>query len=185
MRVSNVVLCFLALAPMTTAGGCATGRPAPLLVDEQPGAAVPAVDWKKEVGDVLKPAGGLSATLNEKQRVYTVTVPRDDLTVAIDGMPVPVAAGLASTFHFYLCSCGKMSVLGEFIVADFEANDVVDALRAGAIVRVTSIGQIAIGDRPHLLSVRFHGEGEAPELAKRIKEAMRWTGEERMKPAKE
>src|SRR5205823_5149339 len=107
---------------------------------------------------------------------------RDDLEVKIDGMSVPTGAGIASTFHFYLCSCGKMSVLGEFILADYEANDVIDALRPGALIRITAVSPIAIGDRPHLLSVRFHGEGEAPALAKLIREAMGWTGEARMKP---
>ena len=141
-------------------------------------------DWKKEIGDIVAPATGLIADLNAKEQVYTITVPRTDVDLNIDGMRVPTAAGIASKFYFYRCDCGKMSVLGEFIVLDYEANDVIDALRAGAVIRVTAVNSIAIGDRPHLLSVRFHGEGEATPLAKLIKEALRWTGEERMKPAK-
>jgi hypothetical protein len=143
------------------------------------------VDWRKEIGEVLVPTGPIHATLLEKEQVYTVTIPRDDLDVKIEGMPVPTAAGIASTFHFYHCSCGKMSVLGEFIVADYEANDVIDALRAGATIRVTAVGSIAIGERPRLLSVRFHGEGEATPMAKLIRAAMDWTGEARMKPKKD
>jgi hypothetical protein len=144
----------------------------------------PPIDWKTEIGDLLQSPGGSIASLNEKERVYTITVPRADLDVKIDGMAVPTAAGIGSTFHFYQCSCGKMSVLGEFIVADYEANDVIDALRPGAMIRITAVGPIALGDHPKLLSVRFHGEGEATPLAKLIKEAMRWTGGERMKPSK-
>ena len=96
-------------------------------------------------------------------------------------MSVPTAAGIASTFHFYLCSCGKTSVLGEFIVVDYEANDVIDALHPGGIIRVTALSPFAIGDKPRVLSVRFHGEGDAASLAKLIKAALQWTGEARLK----
>ena len=144
----------------------------------------PNFDWKGEIGDILTSPTGLNAALNIPDQVYTVTVPRPDILLQIEGMSVPTAAGIASTFHFYRCTCGKMSLLGEFIVIDYEANDVIDALRAGAIIRITAVSPIAIGDQPRLLSVRFHGEGEASPLAKLVKEAMRWTGEQRMKPAK-
>src|SRR5947209_7142088 len=45
-------------------------------------AATQTVDWKKEVGDVL----GKQGVLNAKDQVYTVTVPRDDIELKIDGM---------------------------------------------------------------------------------------------------
>jgi hypothetical protein len=141
-------------------------------------AAPEQIDWNKDVAAVI----GKPGVLNAKDQVYTVAIPRTDIDLKIDGMSVPTAAGIASTFHFYLCSCGKTSVLGEFIVIDHEANDVIDALRAGALIRITGIGPIAIGDRPHLLSVRFHGEGDAQALSKLNRSAMQWTGEDRMKP---
>ena len=153
----------------------------PVAVMATPTNVDPSFDWKTQIGDLIAPPSGLNALLNVTDQVYTVTVPRGDLDVKIDGMSVPASAGLASTFHFYRCTCGKMSVLGEFIVIDYEANDVIDALRLGAIIRITAVSPIAIGDKPHLLSVRFHGEGEATPLAKLVKEAMRWTGEGRMK----
>ena len=153
----------------------------PVAVMATPTSVDPSFDWKTQIGDIIAPPSGLNALLNVADQVYTVTVPRGDIDVKIDGMSVPASAGLASTFHFYRCTCGKMSVLGEFIVIDYEANDVIDALRLGAIIRITAVSPIAIGDKPHLLSVRFHGEGEATPLAKLVKEAMRWTGEGRMK----
>src|SRR4051812_23241510 len=71
--------------------------------DDKPFApAAETVDWKKDVAGVL----GKPGTLNAKERVYTVTIPRDDIDLKIDGMSVPTAAGIASNFHFYLCSCG-------------------------------------------------------------------------------
>ena len=182
---------WLACAGMLIGSGCnrsiSTPRrlhvfaETPVAVMATPTNVDPSFDWKTQIGDLIAPPSGLNALLNVTDQVYTVTVPRGDLDVKIDGMSVPASAGLASTFHFYRCTCGKMSVLGEFIVIDYEANDVIDALRLGAIIRITAVSPIAIGDKPHLLSVRFHGEGEATPLAKLVKEAMRWTGEGRMK----
>ena len=38
-----------------------------------------------------------------------------------------------------------------------------------------------LGEKPRLTLIRFQGEGDADALAKSLKEALRWTGEERMK----
>jgi Domain of Unknown Function (DUF1259) len=190
----SVYAIVLLLMPLSLLGGligCGGGIRLPRgqsvgLADDAalPGASTvnTAFDWKKEIGDILDHTGAWQATLNEKEQVYTVTIPRTDLDLKIDGMPVPTSAGLASTIHFYRCSCGKMSVLGEFIAIDYEANDVIDALRPGNLIRVSGVCPIAIGDRPRLLVVRFQGEGEATPLGKLVREALRWTGEERMKP---
>jgi hypothetical protein len=189
--MANKRVSLLTSLLVTVALGCSARGPAIPAVSADPQLAAdaqpPAMDWKKEIGDVVVPpeVGTLSAVLNEKEQCYSITVPRPDLDVKIDGMPVPTSAGLASTFHFYHCTCGKMSVLGEFLVLDYEANDVIDALRAGNAIRITAVGAIAIGDRPRLLSVRFHGEGDATGLAKLVREALRWTGTERAKPAKQ
>lgn len=190
----TVLLKLRLLTPLllVAALGCTSHVPGARLLGDiaAPAAAKesppPAIDWKKEIGEAVVPpdVGMLHASLNEKEQVYTITVPREDLDVKIDGMPVPVSAGLASTFHFYRCTCGKMSVLGEVLAIDYEANDVIDALRGGNLIRIASVSPIAIGDRPRLLSVRFHGEGDAAALAKLVREALRWTGTERAKPTK-
>jgi hypothetical protein len=179
--VSLLVLFFIS----AMCAGCSNRYKSPqsLALMEAP-ATAPVFDWNGEIGKLLTPASGLHASLEPAAQVYTITVPRNDLNVSIDGMPVPTAAGIASTFRFYRCTCGKMSILGEFIVVDYEANDVIDALRPGNLIRITAVSPIAIGDKPKLLSVRFHGEGEPAPLATLIRQAMRWTGEERMKPAK-
>jgi hypothetical protein len=110
--------------------------------------------------------------------VYVVTVPRDDLTVLIDGMAVPPAAGLESTFWFYYCPCGKTSVVGQFCVLDHESNDVIDALRA-ARIEIASVGPMVLHARQAPLAIRFHAEGQPEPLAKAIREALRSTGKER------
>ena len=165
---------ILVLIPLLLASiGCTT-HTHPLLQTTAPAAST--YDWNAEIGSVFKMRGEL------KDDVYTITIPRNDLDVKIDGMSVPTAAGIFSTFRFYHCSCGKISVLGEFICEDFEANDVIETLHVGSVIRLAGMGPIALGDKPRLISIRFHGEGEGPDLAKRIQAGLRWTGEARSKP---
>ena len=68
-----------------------------------------------------------------KDGVYRVVVPRLDLEVTVEGNVVPASAGIESEFRFYRCPCGRINVVGQFVVADYEANDVIDSLRQGKI----------------------------------------------------
>jgi hypothetical protein len=114
--------------------------------------------------------------------VLTFTFPRADLDITLQGNDIPVAAGLASEFRFYRCPCGLLNVIGQFVVADYEANDVLDALRAGH-VEVALVGPFMLHERPRLLLIRFQGENKhGGALAKTLRTALSWTGEERMAP---
>ena len=120
-----------------------------------------------------------------KDGVYTVTFPRDDLEVEIEGNLVPPAAGIASEFRFYRCPCGRINVVGQFVVADYEANDVIDALRQppDARIEVASVGPLLVHERPRLTLVRFFGENKrGGALAGTLRTALSWTGKERMAP---
>jgi hypothetical protein len=112
---------------------------------------------------------------------YTITVPRDDLFVILDGNPVPVEAGLESRIHFYPGCCGKLGVLGQIAAMEHEMNDVIDALRA-ARIEVASVGPMLLHTRQAPMIVRFQGEGDAGDLAKAVRAALKWTGKERMAP---
>ena len=134
--------------------------------------SLPKPDWKA-VGEAVGVAGQL------KDNVYAVTILRDDLDVTIEGMSIPAAAGLAHRFNFFQCPCGKIILVGEFCVPEYETNDVIDSLRAGALLRVGSASNLFVGDRPKIMSVHFQGEGDGIQMAKLIKDALRWTGEAR------
>ena len=119
-----------------------------------------------------------------KGGVYGLVFLRDDLEVTVEGNAVPAAAGIASEFRFYRCECGRINVMGQFVVADYEANDVVDALREGQI-KVTSVGPLLLHEKPRLLLVRFFGENNSGgALARTLRAALSWTGKERMAPQK-
>jgi hypothetical protein len=132
----------------------------------------PASPWPK-LSEML----GLKG--EERGDVYTVTVPRTDLDVStVDIGPIPTAAGLESQFHFFMCPCGKTNVVGTFVVAEYESNDVIDSLRA-ARFHVLSIGAALYNEEPRILTLRFQGEGQAQDVANAIKDALNQTGEAR------
>ena len=133
----------------------------------------PAIDWHG-----LDATVGAAGVLHDE--VYTYTLPRADLDVAVNGMAVPAAAGIASQFHFFRCSCGKTRVVGQFCCADYEANDVVDAIRAGAMIDVAGMGPMFTGDRPRLTVIRFQGEGDGSALAKLLHDGLTWMGDARL-----
>jgi len=171
------------------AGGCA-GRAIPPATDaprpSRPAYAAAAADdadapeteaaaWKT-IASVLQRQG----TLHEN--VYTVVIPRDDLYVTVEEMYVPPAAGIESRFNFYHCSCGKTSVIGEFLVTDYEADDVLSTLVEKQFT-VASLAPFLLHEHPRLLSVHFKGEGKSAELAAALKEALSYTGKEREAPS--
>jgi len=120
-------------------------------------------------------------------KVCTITIPRDDLDVVnLDMGDIPVEAGLATTLHVFRCGCGKYYVIGDFIVTDYESNDVIDGLRAGQF-QIASVSPILLQERPRLLSIRCQGEGQIEDVTKTLKETFRWMGENRTKrnPIKE
>jgi hypothetical protein len=129
---------------------------------------------------------GLEKTFGRKGEVndgvYRLVTPRPDLFVTVNGMDVPTGAFLESDFRFWRCPCGKALLNGQFVVADYEANDVVNELQLGHL-EIASLGPMLLNERPRLLLIRFQGEGDAAQLAKTLKSALSYTGEARNKPA--
>jgi len=156
--------------------GCSASDPSPVATTGP--ATVPAVDaeWSR-VSQTLDRRGVADGD------VYTVIIPRDDLEVRIEGMEVPTAAGVQTTFWFYRCSCGKTAVVGQFVVTDYEANDVVYALQKENIV-VATVAPLLMYDKPRMMLIRFQAEGQPEFLARALKAALQWTGKDRMAPQK-
>ena len=111
--------------------------------------------------------------------IVSIILPRTDLEVGhVDLGEIPVDAGLSSSIYFFACPCGKMNVLGQLCVVDYEQNDVIDELRT-AHIKIASVGPMFLGARPQIMIIRFQGEGDAGKLAQALKKALSWTGEDR------
>ena len=156
--------------------------------DKSPAAAAPA-EKQLDPAHMKILADALGAKPGEtKGRVHTLTLPRDDLDVYTPEFgEIPHEAGLATTLRLWRCPCGKYYLLGDFRVADYESNDVLDALRAGGHVSIASVSPLLLQEKPRLLSIRIQGEGDIETLTKPLKEALRWMGANRSKknPIKE
>jgi hypothetical protein len=181
--ISTLFLGVLTLTTSLSLVGCALQPNSPQPTDvapPQPAGAPPATQPVETAWPAISKVLERPGVLHDS--VYTITVPRDDLEVGIEGMGVPIAAGIESIFHFYRCPCGKMNVVGQFVAADYEANDIIDALRQNATLKVASMSPFLLHEKPQLLLVRFQGEGDAVVMAGNLREALRWMGRERMAP---
>ena len=116
-----------------------------------------------------------------KDGVYRLVTPRSDLFVTMDGMDVPAGAFIESDFRFWRCPCGKLLVNGQFALADYEVNDVVDELHKGHL-HVVTIAPLLLHEHPRLLMVRFQAEGRTKAIAAALKSALSYTGDERNAP---
>jgi hypothetical protein len=144
--------------------------------DEAPAAPQPAAELWEQIAKDLGHAGEL------KDNVYTVTLLRTDMEIRHDDGDVDVPAALLKTeFQFYRCDCGKMNVVGQFCLFEYESNDVIDALRDGRM-KVVSVSPMFQGEHPRVTLVRFQGGGGSQRIAETLKNALQWTGEARMAP---
>jgi hypothetical protein len=143
---------------------------------EEDKAKLDSADMKK-LADAL---GAKGQTINNK--VFALWLPREDLDLrTLDFGEIPVEAGLSTSVKLWRCPCGKYYLVGEYVVTDFESNDVLDSLRQGNF-QIASVAPILVRERPRILSIRFQGEGDVDHIVKTLKEAQRWVGENRSKP---
>jgi hypothetical protein len=128
--------------------------------------------------DLVQATDALGGESTFSKGVLAIKLVRSDLWVQADMGDIPAEAGIASDFYFFRCSCGKDRVVGQFALADYEVNDVIDVLRSGQI-DVVSVSSMFTGDKPRMMALRFQGEGKAADLAKTLKAALGWVGEAR------
>src|SRR5882724_29092 len=69
---------------------------------------------------------GLKGKLNEKEGVYRVTFPRDDVKIVVDGWTMPPFMGLGTWAAFTETKNGAM-VMGDTVLFEDEVNPVMSA----------------------------------------------------------
>src|SRR5438105_3831741 len=80
------------------------------------GTARPALDTAK-----IDQLTGLKGKLNQKEGVYKVTFPRDDVKVTLDGWPMPPFMGLGTWAAFKETKTGAM-VMGDTVLFEDVVN---------------------------------------------------------------
>ena len=106
---------------------------------------------------------GLKGKMNEKEGVYKVTFPRDDVKIAVDGWTMPPFMGLGTWAAFTKTKSGAM-VMGDTVLFEDEVNPVMSiALDNG--LSVTALHNHFFFDQPKVYFMHIEGEGTAEQLA--------------------
>src|SRR2546428_9527631 len=70
---------------------------------------------------------GLKGKMNEKEGVYRVTFPRDDVKIVVDGWTMPPFMGLGTWAAFTESKMGGAMVMGDTVLFQDEVNPVMSA----------------------------------------------------------
>ena len=100
---------------------------------------------------------GLKGKMNEKEGVYKITVPRDDVKIAVDGWTMPPFMGLGTWAAFTETKNGAM-VMGDTVLFEDEVNPVM-SVAFGNGLSVTALHNHFFFDRPNVYFMHIEGEG--------------------------
>src|SRR2546425_7347235 len=110
---------------------------------------------------------GLKGKMNEKEGVYKVTFPRDDVKVVVDGWTMPPFMGLGTWAAFTETSNGAM-VMGDTVLFEDEVNSAMSAALDNGL-SVTALHNHFFFDRPKVFFMHIEGEGSTDQLAGAIR----------------
>src|SRR6266436_9931732 len=106
---------------------------------------------------------GLKGKLNEKEGVYKVTFPRDDVKVVVDGWTMPPFMGLGTWAAFKETKAGAM-VMGDTVLFEDEVNPAMSAAMDNGL-SVTALHNHFFFDQPKVYFMHIEGEGSVDQLA--------------------
>jgi Domain of Unknown Function (DUF1259) len=106
---------------------------------------------------------GLKGKFNEKEGVYKVTFPRNDVKVVVDGWTMPPFMGLGTWAAFTPTKDGAM-VMGDTVLFEDEVNAGMSAALDNGL-NVTALHNHFFFDHPKVYFMHIEGEGAADKLA--------------------
>ena len=110
---------------------------------------------------------GLKGKMNEKEGVYKVTFPRNDVKVVVDGWTMPPFMGLGTWAAFTGTNNGAM-VMGDTVLFQDEVSAAMTAALANGL-SVTALHNHFFFDQPKVFFMHIEGEGAAEKLASAVK----------------
>ena len=110
---------------------------------------------------------GLKGKLNEKEGVYKVTFPRNDVKVVVDGWTMSPFMGLGTWAAFTPTKDGAM-VMGDTILFEDEVNAAMSAALDNGL-NVTALHNHFFFDHPKVYFMHIEGEGSLDQLASAVK----------------
>jgi hypothetical protein len=118
---------------------------------------------------------GLKGKFNEKEGVYKVTFPRDDVKVVVDGWSMPPFMGLGTWAAFTEVPNGAM-VMGDTVLFEDEVNAAMSvALDNG--LNATALHNHFFFDKPKVFFMHIEAEGAVDKLASAVRKVYDTTKE--------
>ncbi len=111
---------------------------------------------------------GLKGKLNEKEGVYRVTFPRDDVKVVVDGWTMPPFMGLGTWAAFTKGARTEAMVMGDTVLFEDEVNAAMTAALDNGL-KVTALHNHFFFDQPKVYFMHIEGEGSVDKLAGAVK----------------
>jgi hypothetical protein len=110
---------------------------------------------------------GLKGKFNEKERVYKITFPRDDVKVVVDDWTMPPFMGLGTWAAFTSTKDGAM-VMGDTVLFEDEVNAAMSAALDNGL-SVTALHNHFFFDHPKVYFMHIEGEGTVDKLAAAVR----------------
>src|SRR6266511_1642406 len=110
---------------------------------------------------------GLKGKMNEKEGVYKVTFPWNDVKIVVDGWTMPPFMGLGTWAAFTATQNGAM-VMGDTVLFEDEVNAAMSAALDNGL-NVTALHNHFFFDEPKVYFMHIEGEGTADKLAAAVK----------------
>jgi Domain of Unknown Function (DUF1259) len=106
---------------------------------------------------------GLKGKMNEKEGVYKVTFPRNDVKIVVDAWTMPPFMGLGTWAAFTATKDGAM-VMGDTVLLEDEVNAAMSAALDNGL-NVTALHNHFFFDQPKIFFMHIEGEGSVDKLA--------------------
>ncbi len=111
---------------------------------------------------------GLKGKFNEKEGVYKITFPRDDVKVVVDGWTMPPFMGLGTWAAFTKGAQTEAMVMGDTVLFEDEVNSAMSAALDNGL-SVTALHNHFFFDEPKVYFMHIEGEGTIEKLASAVR----------------
>lgn len=113
----------------------------------------------------------LKGTYNEKEKVFKVIFPRNDIKISVDNTQLDPFMGLTSWSAFTSVGENKFMVMGDFVLFQDEVNPVMTVF-LNSNIDVTALHNHFFYDTPKVYFMHIGGEGSLAHLAGGVKKAL-------------
>lgn len=114
---------------------------------------------------------GLQGSYNQEEKVFKVTVPRNDIKISVDNRELDPFMGLTIWVAFTPIKEDQYMVMGDLVLLQEEVNPLISFLLANGF-EVTALHNHFFYDHPKVYFMHIAGEGSLPTLAGVIKKAL-------------